>query len=705
MKTKIFNLILFFLVILVLSASKTLFAQNSPQIRGFGETWVGTDGLGRTIPTNTQVGSPRVGKYVGIFYFTWQGTLGAGGGTAIYDNTELIQQNPTNPAYGPRWAFHWWGEPESGYFRPEDPWLIRRNLQMLSDAGVDFLYLDVTNGFTYLNVVDTLCAISEQMRASGIPTPDIVFITKASSGQIVNNLYTQFYLAFPQYSNLWFYWNGKPLIFADITDTTLSNNSKNFFTFRYSWAWTPSNIVPGQWQWIDYYPQNWGFIYNGKTKVIEQIPVSVASHPVNNIGRSFNASQNYGVGTEPQLDKFKMTQTAGEGLYFQQQWNRALQVDPQVVMVTGWNEWIAQRFIAPEDGNPNFLGELSTFAPDSTFFVDNYNEEFSRDIEPMTNGYTDNYYYQLVDNIRRFKGCVPIHVATGMHTIKIGGDFSEWANVQSIYNDPKGDTEHRNFLRYDGNATYINNTGRNDIIESRAAYDSSNIYFYVKTDTALTPCTDKNWMLLFIDSDTNHATGWEGYDYVINLNIKSDSVTTLAKWNGQDSSWVEISDLKYQYIGNQMQIAVPRNLINQTGNNISFYFHWADNIQKLNDITEFFIDGDSAPDRRFNYWYTTQAPTDVKETYQFPKSFSLSQNYPNPFNPSTLIKYSIPQSGLVTIKVFNMLGQEVATLIDKEQKTGSYTINFDASKLASGVYLYRIVANGFSLTKKMLLLK
>ncbi len=63
------------------------------------------------------------------------------------------------------------------------------------------------------------------------------------------------------------------------------------------------------------------------------------------------------------------------------------------------------------------------------------------------------------------------------------------------------------------------------------------------------------------------------------------------------------------------------------------------------------------------------------------------------------------RGGLVTIKVFNMLGQEVATLIDKEQKTGSYTINFDASKLASGVYLYRIVANGFSLTKKMLLLK
>ncbi|MHB9013257.1 MAG: hypothetical protein ACYC49_13675, partial [Ignavibacteriaceae bacterium] len=109
MKVKIFNFIFFFLVISVLSVPKILFAQNSPQNRGFGETWVATDGLGRIVPTNSQAGSPRAGKYVGIFYFLWQGTPGAGGGTAVYDNTELIQQNPTNPAYGPRWVFHWWG--------------------------------------------------------------------------------------------------------------------------------------------------------------------------------------------------------------------------------------------------------------------------------------------------------------------------------------------------------------------------------------------------------------------------------------------------------------------------------------------------------------------------------------------------------------------------------------------------------------------
>ncbi len=88
-----------------------------------------------------------------------------------------------------------------------------------------------------------------------------------------------------------------------------------------------------------------------------------------------------------------------------------------------------------------------------------------------------------------------------------------------------------------------------------------------------------------------------------------------------------------------------------------------------------------------------------------PHNFELSQNYPNPFNPTTEIKYSIPKSGIVTLKVYNLLGQEVATLVNQEQKSGNYIVNFDASKLASGVYMYRIQSGNFSLTKKMLLLK
>ncbi len=98
--------------------------------------------------------------------------------------------------------------------------------------------------------------------------------------------------------------------------------------------------------------------------------------------------------------------------------------------------------------------------------------------------------------------------------------------------------------------------------------------------------------------------------------------------------------------------------------------------------------------------------TDVKkENNQAPISFALSQNYPNPFNPSTVIKYSIPKSGMVTVKVYNLLGQEVATLVNQMQNSGNYIVNFNANKLASGVYMYRIQSGNFTLTKKMELLK
>ncbi len=94
-----------------------------------------------------------------------------------------------------------------------------------------------------------------------------------------------------------------------------------------------------------------------------------------------------------------------------------------------------------------------------------------------------------------------------------------------------------------------------------------------------------------------------------------------------------------------------------------------------------------------------------QENNQTPTSFTLSQNYPNPFNPSTVIKYSVPKSGIVTLKVYNMLGQEVATLVNQVQNSGNYIVNFNADGLASGVYMYRIQSGDFSLTKKMELLK
>lgn len=90
---------------------------------------------------------------------------------------------------------------------------------------------------------------------------------------------------------------------------------------------------------------------------------------------------------------------------------------------------------------------------------------------------------------------------------------------------------------------------------------------------------------------------------------------------------------------------------------------------------------------------------------KIPGNYELSQNYPNPFNPSTRISYSIPKETFVEIKIYNMLGNEVALLVNEEQKAGTYSITFNASNLPSGVYFYRLQADNFTITKKLTVLK
>ena len=108
------------------------------------------------------------------------------------------------------------------------------------------------------------------------------------------------------------------------------------------------------------------------------------------------------------------------------------------------------------------------------------------------------------------------------------------------------------------------------------------------------------------------------------------------------------------------------------------------------------------------FWYQENSIiTGVEKKMQntLPKEYILAQNYPNPFNPSTMINYSMPKTGLVTIKVYNILGKEIATLVNGEKIAGNYSVQFSGSKLSSGVYFYRMQAGSFSQTKKLILLK
>ncbi len=95
----------------------------------------------------------------------------------------------------------------------------------------------------------------------------------------------------------------------------------------------------------------------------------------------------------------------------------------------------------------------------------------------------------------------------------------------------------------------------------------------------------------------------------------------------------------------------------------------------------------------------------VNENEILPTKFLLLQNYPNPFNPNTVVSYQLPSKNNISLKVYDILGKEVATLVDEIKEAGTYNINFDASKLPSGIYFYRLTTKTFSQTKKMVLLR
>jgi hypothetical protein len=257
--------------------------------------------------------------------------------------------------------------------------------------------------------------------------------------------------------------------------------------------------------------------------------------------------------------------------------------------VTGWNEWIAGRFVRP--GSP-------------ITFVDQFNEEFSRDIEPMKGGHGDNYYYQLVANVRRFKGAPPLPKASPSKIIDLDGSFEQWASVEPTFSDDAGDTAPRDADGV-GGLHYSDHSGRNDLVTMKVARDAQNVYFYCRTSKPITPPTDPNWMWLLIDSDSNRQTGWEGYDYIVNRTIDPDGSTWLEQNEG-GWTWKKTAKLRLVLRGNEMQIAIPRAALGlATGDTkISFNFKWADNVQHPGDIMDFYTSGDVAPEGRFMFRYS-----------------------------------------------------------------------------------------------------
>lgn len=573
--------------------------------------WSATDALGRKLPDFNEVGPPKEDRYVGMFYFL---THNDPNSTGPFNVTEILKKNPKNPQWGQ--GSHYWGEPEIGYYLNQEAWAIRRHAYQLTDAGVDVIILDVTNNKTYPDTYLKICEVFSKMREDGDQTPYIAFLGSEIS---VNTLWEEFYSK-GLYKDLWFQWKGKPLLLYGqheqpqrnkVNDIVFSQEITGFFNLKQSWAWTslPWYDQKGkdEWPWVDHFPQAVAWDEHPEEK--EMMPVAVAQHPLSNIGRSFHNFH------QPEITEYDVTPVTGKGLFFQEQWDRALEVDPEFVFVTGWNEWSAGR----QEMGKNISKELQQwdFYPGAhlgkvgkelkegnVYFIDQYNQEYSRDIEPMNGGHTDNYYYQLMANVRRYKG-VKKPVASGAkNTIDISAGFDQWENVTTAYQDPIDDTEHRNSQKQGNAGPYINTQGRNDIVESKVAGDGDQVFFYVKTKNEITSPENQNWMLLFIDADQNITTGWEGYDYLINHEIVENGTTTVKKYHPK-KGWKTVQELPFTMSDNELMLAVPRSLIG-TDQNLDFDFHWVDNPSKLGNIHNFFGAGDNAPSRRAKYRYSEE---------------------------------------------------------------------------------------------------
>ncbi|MDR3690986.1 MAG: hypothetical protein P4L46_16525 [Fimbriimonas sp.] len=714
----------------------------------YSDTWVAMDGLQRALPTFDQVGRPRTGRTLGMFYFL---TL-EHGLDGPFDNSKILLSHPEalndiqNPAWGPLNTSHHWGEPLFGYYASDDRWVLRKHAQMLANAGVDMVVFDNSNAVTYDKARNALCEEWEDIRRQGGKTPQIAFLCPFGNPDgigtlTLDELYDTLYEP-GKFSDLWFRWNGKPLVLADPSyanadalgkavrrpaelgtgsslgqsvtvdrpiravggefptwatrdsgftmslfqggpgglliasrhfdnvsdnatvmldagnvlprghyyleishavgkigwwsvtgrhgdgayeagqatsghriihvlydgeaapvtlfwpesrpgakDIERAKNIREFFTFRSPIApYDLTNPPRGAWTWLQNYPQA---VQTNPEGLKEQISVGVAQNynasthlaPMSfpgAFGRSYHDGK---TDTRPDAVQY--------GFNFAEQWKRALQVDPPFVFVTGWNEWTA-----------GFYDKWDRYQAPPAIFVDEFNEENSRDIEPMRGGHGDDYYYQLVANERRYKGVRELPPVTA-RTIRLDGRFDDWQSVQPEYRDAFGDTVHRNAPGFGHAGPYVNDTGRNDIVAAKVSYDKDNVYFYVRTKDPLSPSTDPDWMLLYLSTKPGNQTGWLGYDFVVNR-LVGVRTTSLERSVDRRYSWEKVADIRYVARANEMELAIPRSVLGVHSLPATIDFKWADHCFQKGDWTDFVLNGDAAPDDRFNYRATLQ---------------------------------------------------------------------------------------------------
>lgn len=542
-----------------------------------GVPWPATDALGRSLPTSQQVGPSKPDHFVGIFYFLTH-TEGPRNGVAAepLNLDKILKQDPDalkkpdSPLWGKTAQSHYWGEPLYGYYHSADPWVLRHHAQLLADAGVDVLIFDTTNAVSYPQVYFEILKSFEDLRRQGGHTPQVAFMVNTQAGKTAQEIYRALYKP-GLYRDLWFTWQGKPLMICDPGEA--NGELKSFFTLRAAhWPFTLVNTKDA-WHWETTYPQNYG--YTDDPNRPEEINVSVAQNLRADDGKVTNMSEGFARGRSfHDGEQHIAPGSVNQGYNFQEQWKRVFALDPPFVMITGWNEWTAGRFSAP--GKP-------------VVFVDQFDEEFSRGIDPQKGGHSDDYYYQMVANPAL--------------TVNVDGGFDQWKTVGPEFHAEEGRAVDRDFSGVNG-LHYTNKTVRNDFVASKIARDDKYVYFYVRTRSAITSPNDPNWMWLLIDSDQNAKTGWAGYDFILNRTVDANGQTWLEKNTG-DWNWKKVARVTVHIKGDEMQLAIPRAALGMSSGAQAtrFDFKWADNLEHPGDVMDFYLDGDIAPLGRFNYRY------------------------------------------------------------------------------------------------------
>ena len=594
------------------------------------DTWVFTDGLGRVSLTNAEVGDLREGKTVSMFFWTWHN-----GRPTVINVNDAAEKYPeavrdyNHPVWTPAGFQGSWNEPIYGHYESSDQWVLRRQAELLANAGVDAVLTDNTNG-TLTHRPGYLALFESWGKAmdDGVLTPKVSFMLPFGGGADTNTQVRDMYMDFfrkGDYHKLWFYWEGKPVLMARQNAITTADNMgkeiANFFTYRGGQsAYVVNQTNYGEWGWLSTYPQALYYANRDdhKVKNVEQMTVGVAMNHNYKLGQLSAMSGNYVMGRSYTHDNQTRYETEGKeaskwGYNFAEQFNYALDIDPQIIFITGWNEWAMARI----DGWP---AGWDSEVPNA--FCDQFNDEFSRDLEPTKGDLKDHYYYQLVNFVRQYKGARPIPTPSVQATIDITKDNTQWNAVEPYYAAYIGNTGDREGEGW-GNLTYHEYSGRNDIIGARVARDADNVYFYVECYDNITPYADPLWMVLYIDSDQQNQ-GWETFDYVLNKTSPTATTATLEKFTGNGYETEKVGDVEYTVNGKYMQVKVPKSMLNLSGYDFTINFAWTDNVHDEDDagewgdteykytkfsgdIMDFYISGDVAPSGRFKFSYISTA--------------------------------------------------------------------------------------------------